>query len=773
MIFVTYRVAGVVYVCQNRATLKYLISFLLLILSFSLKAQELEFKAKILDAESKEQLIGATAIKTGSSLGASADINGELSFKLSSGAHELRFSFLGYKDTILNVNIPQSSILTVLLRRSEESLDEIIVEGTRSNRSIANIPTRTEVLTEEIDEAASMEPSRISHLLTHSTGVQVQTTSASSNGAVVRIQGLNGRYTQLLKDGFILYGGFSGSIDIMQIPPLDLRQVEFIKGPNSTLYGGGAISGIINLLSKTPDKEENLIHLNVSSIGSYDFNSFISKKIGNWGITNLSNLHVHDVYDADDDGYSDVPNIRKINLNPKVFYNSEKGFDAMLGLNLTQETRNAGDLDLVKGLEATALDFYSDFQESSRITSQLKLNYKVSSRLNLQFKNSLNRFDREIRVREDAIGNSTEFGGIQRNSYSELTGSFRTKKLNIVLGVNHLMDRFNEQFLGDSFLGRTQNQQTYGAFTNGLWDLSTKFILEAGFRYDLVQVKSDLANSEVTKAHPLPKLSLLYKVNDKFSIRSSGSYGYRMPSLFSEEAEPLAYKLVQSINYKRTTHESSRGVNLDFKYLSDFNSRDWLFSFNQIFFANIIDNPIFLIRPWWPFDADNPIITQALGQVNLPLQYQNIGEQVESRGFESQLKLTYKRVTLFLGYTYTDVYLVLPTTTERLTQVPFHNLKGDVLYSLPGKWRIGLDYEYDSPQRLSNNTLTPSLFSSGVIVERTIDNLTVFLNAENFTDTRQTRFESLLTAPNNTPQYTQVYAPLEGFYINLGLKIRL
>lgn len=89
-----------------------------------------------------------------------------------------------------------------------ENLDEIIVQGTRSNRSIANVPTRVEVLTEEIDEAATMDPSKIAHLLTHSTGIQVQQTSATSNTANVRIQGLDGRYTQMLKDGFPFMGDF-------------------------------------------------------------------------------------------------------------------------------------------------------------------------------------------------------------------------------------------------------------------------------------------------------------------------------------------------------------------------------------------------------------------------------------------------------------------------------------------------------------------------------------------------------------------------------------
>jgi outer membrane receptor for ferrienterochelin and colicins len=154
-------------------------------------------------------------------------------------------------------------------------------------------------LTEEIDEAASMEPGKVSHLLTHTTGIQVQTTSATSNGSVIRVQGLNGRYTQLLKDGFPMYGGFSGSLDIMQIPPLDLRQVEFIKGPASTLYGGGAIGGIVNLISKTPSSNETLLHINYSSIGARDFNAFVSRQIGKFGFTNLASFHGHLAYDPD------------------------------------------------------------------------------------------------------------------------------------------------------------------------------------------------------------------------------------------------------------------------------------------------------------------------------------------------------------------------------------------------------------------------------------------------------------------------------------------
>ena len=95
-------------------------------------------------------------------------------------------------------------------------------------------------------------------VLRESTGIQIQQTSASSANQSIRIQGLDGRYTQILKDGFPLFGGFSNGLSIMQIQPLDLKQVEVIKGSNSTLFGGGAIAGLINLVTHTPQEEWKL-----------------------------------------------------------------------------------------------------------------------------------------------------------------------------------------------------------------------------------------------------------------------------------------------------------------------------------------------------------------------------------------------------------------------------------------------------------------------------------------------------------------------------------
>lgn len=146
---------------------------------------------------------------------------------------------------------------------------------------------------------------------------------------------------------------------------------------------------------------------------------------------------------------------------------------------------------------------------------------------------------------------------------------------------------------------------------------------------------------------------------------------------------------------------------------------------------------------------------------------------MHSRGFESQIKLTLWKFTWFFGYTYTDAFIESGSSLQGLLLNPKHSIKGDLLFVADGKWRIGWDYEYKSGQLLSSGLRSPSLFTTGVIVERTFGNFVIFLNAENFTDTRQTRYASLLSGTAQTPQFTDVWAPLDGFFFNSGLKLKL
>ena len=128
-----------------------------------------------------------------------------------------------------------SSIITSSISAApfddEHAIEEIVIISTRNLRSFEQQPTRIEVLGgEEINEKANMKPGDIRMLLNEMTGVHVQQTSATSFNSNIRIHGLSGKYTQLLRDGMPLYGGFSSGLGLLQIAPLDLHQVEIIKG---------------------------------------------------------------------------------------------------------------------------------------------------------------------------------------------------------------------------------------------------------------------------------------------------------------------------------------------------------------------------------------------------------------------------------------------------------------------------------------------------------------------------------------------------------------
>lgn len=728
---------------------KYNLTLIIIILSLVVRGQNI-FKAIVKDSLTREPLTGVNAILKGTMIGSSSDVSGNIQLTdIPDGKQVIIFSFIGYRQRQDTLTFPLSDslLINILLSSNSEELSEIIVEGTRSNRSIENIPTRVEVLTEEIDEASTMDPSKIAHLLTHSTGIQVQQTSATSNMANVRIQGLDGRYTQILKDGFPNYGGFSGSLSIMQIPPLDLRQVEYVKGSASTLYGAGAIAGLINLISKEADKDETLLHINGSHIGAFDVNTFLSRKIDKIGFTLLAQRNTHQFFDADKDGFSDLPQLTKYNFNPKLFFYFNSKTKLIVGGTFTSEKREGGDTRLLSNQSADTVHFYKETNDINRITSQVKLEHKLSERNTFVIRNSFNVFKRSLGITPSPTIGQYQFAGDQLSSFSEISFSNRTKQNTFITGINFYSDDFKEERLQSNVL-RNEAYQTIGAFLNYTFDLGEKMAIESGIRGDYVIDK---------RVYILPRVSALFKWTRRLTTRIGGGMGYRNASIFNQEAELLGYKNVMPINKKATEAEQSYGANADLGFRTAF-SEHYFITINQMFFYNYIKNPL--------------ILSDTSG-VSGVYHFINANGNTQSYGAETFFKFGFYDFVLFVGYTYTHASNNLYGKEVELTLTPTHSLKGDLLYALPGKWRIGLDYEYKSEQYLGGTKYSPSFWTYGAIVEYTKKQFTLFGNVENFTDVRQTKYESLRSDPYDTPQFTPVWAPLDGVVFNAGIKIRL
>ena len=622
-----------------------------------------------------------------------------------------------------------------------EDLEEVQVSTTRSSRSIRDIPTRLEFIAgEELEEKANMKPGDIRMVLAESTGIQTQQTSATSANASIRIQGLDGRYTQILKDGFPLYSGAASGLGLLQTPPLDLKQVEVIKGSASTLYGGGAIAGLVNLISKTPTTERELrLHLNGTSAKGLDLNGFYGQRLGKWGTTIFAAHNSNAPYDPSDIGLSAIPKFTRYTVNPKLFFYPSRKTTIMAGINASTENRLGGTMRYVKA-EGDTTGSYYERNESQRFSTQLAATYSLGEEKSIGIKNSYSYFNRIITTP------GYVFEGTQHTTYTEATYNQGSEKIDYVLGLNLLTDAFR-QGPSSAPTRLDYSQTTIGAFGQSTWHAADKLFIEAGLRTDYV-LDYGMA--------VLPRISILYKYSPKLSSRVGGGLGYKAPSVFTEESERLQYRDLLPISAGRNGFEKSYGLNGDLNYRTSLWDGAVTLSFNQLFFYTRLNNPL--------------LLHQLTGG---QYEFRNTGGHIDTKGGETNIKLGYEDFKLFLGYTYTDAYLhQIGLRTESLL-TPKHKINSVLMYEIEEKWKVGLEAYYFSPQKLSDGATGQDYWICGLMAEKLWERFSIYINFENFLDARQTRFDTIYTGSITNPQFRDIYAPLDGFVINGGLKLRL
>lgn len=704
------------------------------------------YKAVIKDAQTLQPLVGATVKIQNTSLGTSSGNDGSVALSnIPSGKHVVEFSYVGYTsktDTLLfPTDSTVSSLVTLEPADEHEHLDEVVISATRSTRTIDNIPTRVEVIAgEELDEKGNMKPGDIRMLLAESTGIQTQQTSATSGNSSIRIQGLDGKYTQMIRDGFPLYSGFSGGLGLLQIAPLDLQQVEVIKGSSSTLYGGGAIAGLVNLVSKRPTDERQLnFLLNGTSALGLDASGFYAEKFEKVGTTIYAAYNKGTAYDPSDIGLSAIPKFDRFTLNPKLFLYLNDVTTLSAGLNTTIEKRIGGDMEFLKG---NGSDTHSYFEENKtqRYSTQLELEHTLNDKAKLTFRNSVSYYDRSIRL-PDYL-----FSGLQLSTYSEANYNRHTEQTDWVAGINFLTDDFKEDRNND-FALRNYNYKTIGGFVQNTWNATEKITLESGVRGDYHNEYGFFF---------LPRVSGLWKINDHFSTRLGGGLGYKAPSVFTEDAERVQFRNVRPINVVNTKAERSYGANYDINYRTRLFDGAVGFSINQLFFYTRINNPILLTES----TVNDLVYIQPAGNL-------------DTKGTETNAKVTYHDFKLFIGYTYADVNQHAGGNNTAYPLVSKHRLNNVLMYEVEDKWKIGAEAYYFGKQELNDGTTGKSYWTAGLMAEKLWERFSIFINFENLTDTRQTKFDSIYTGSITSPVFRDIYAPVDGMVINGGIKIKM
>lgn len=719
--------------------MKYLLTGIVLCcFMFAAQAQH-NFTATII-SDNKSPLPGATFNWKEKNRSFIADSTGKIVLaNIPDGLQTFVISHVGFTDKTVTYTFPLAeagmTIIEMEAKEEEGDEEEVVVTATRTSRTIANTPTRTEVISgEELAEKGNMKPGEIRMVLNESTGIQTQQTSATSYNSGIRIQGLDGRYTQILRDGYPLYAGFSGGLSILQIAPLDLRQVEVIKGSSSTLYGGGAIAGLVNLVSKTPGPKRELSFIaNATTARGLDLSGFYSERYGKIGLTVFGSRNSNAAFDPADIGLTAIPKFERYTINPRMFIYGKKT-TADIGISYITEDRIGGDMNYIKN---GGTGFFEK-NNTNRITVQFGIAHRLNENSTIQLKNSYSQFDRSIAIP------SYQFDARQRSSFSELTWNRRGKKADWVIGANLLTDKLKEKPLSPDPV-RDYNYNTVGVFVQNAWSVSDVFTLETGLRGDYVNEYG---------FELLPRVSAMYKVTPKITVRAGGGFGYKSPSIFTEDAERNQFRHILPVNINTTRNERSVGGNADINYRIDFGKLG--FSLNHLFFYTRLNRPMVLVN--------------AGGNM---MEFVNSPGHLDTRGMETNLKLTYRNFKLFVGYTYTDANTHFNDDKHWMPLTARNRLNNVLMYEVEDKWKIGLEAYYYSRQQLSDGSFGKSYWITGFMAEKIWEKFSVFINFENFTDTRQTKFDKIYTGTIDNPVFRDIYAPVDGFVMNGGVKLRL
>ena len=669
---------------------------------------------------------------------ATTNADGIASLSIAAGRVDVVVTREGYDPaaTPVEIRAGMDTRVDIELQPQSEIEETVIVTATRTERRIEDQPLRVEVVpADEVQEKIAMAPGDVSMLLAETNGLRVQTTSPSLGGASLRIQGLSGRYTQILADGLPLYGGQSGSVGILQIPPMDLAQVEVIKGVASALYGMSAIGGVVNLVSRRPraDQPEREVLVNQTSHRGTDAALWMTQAVNDrWGVSFLGGTHWQQRSDLDDDGWTDLPMFRRMQARPRILWDDGEGRSVLVTTGAMHEQRRGGTMPT-----ATA----PDGRPHAENLDTLRVDGGMVGRVVIPGA-------RLLAIRASAVSQTHDrtFGAVRENersatwlAESSLTGMNGRHTWVGGIAVQH--DRFHSADVPRFNFGYT----TPGVFLQDDYAITPRVTASASGRLDVHSTYGVFFS---------PRLSALVRPSPRVSVRLSGGRGHFAPVPFTDETDATGLTPVAPLGDLEPEDANSFSTDISWAHPR-------LEVTGTMFYSSIYNALTFR-------SADG---TYAGRIVNAETPTTTRGTELIARFHERNLD-----VILTHMYVWSTGINDDGTGHREVPLNPRHAASFDVLWKF-GRSQIGIEAFYTGHQALDENPYrrvgSPYILWGFLFTHR-LGPALLYVNTENLGDVRQTRTERLLF-PQRLPDgrwSMDAWAPLEGRAINAGLRFR-
>jgi len=479
------------------------------------------------------------------------DASGYISIKVNSFPQNIEISAYGYKTKNVTLEGSPDKPKVIKLEKDILGLDEVVVTGTRNQLSKRKSPVLVNTINSK--SLTSTQSNTLAEGLNFSPGVRVETNCQNCGFTQVRLNGLQGSYTQILVNSRPIFTSLLGVYGLEQIPVNSIQNIEIVRGGGSALYGSNAIAGTVNVITKDPvlnswDISSTLGIVDGEALDTrLDFNSSVVSNDLMSGIRFYGNYRNRESYDANGDGFTELVELESNSIGANAYLKPNDLSRISINLNSIQEYRRGGDrLEL-------APQFTDITEELDHSTFIGGIDYKLNSldqTKNLTAYASISRTNRDSyygglggeRTPQDSISANNAFGNTKDfafNSGLKLTKNFKNDN-DLIVGAEFNLNDTRDDIEG---YNRIIDQQVNNLAIYAQYKLKflEKFTTLIGARFDYIDVNGLYQVEEISRTTDLsqtafsPRLSLAYDINANQKLRAGYARGFRAPQAFNED----------------------------------------------------------------------------------------------------------------------------------------------------------------------------------------------------------------------------------------------
>ena len=491
----------------------------------------------VLDERTGEHLPFVNVQVKGTNIGTVTDESGHYFLRdMPIGKQTIVFSYVGYETVELPVTMVEDKTieLKASIREISQQLNSVVVTANRYATKRQETATIVNVLSSDLFQTTAV--SCVADVLSFQPGLRVENSCSNCGKTDLRINGLQGQYTQILMDSRPVFSSMASVYGLEQVPAAMIDRIEVVRGGGSAVYGANAIAGVVNIITKEPVR--NFVNIsNVSNINEhagYDINTELNasvmsenRKIGAYL---FASHRTRSPYDRDNDGFSEVPKLRSTTAGARVFFKTSAYSKITAEYHHTTDFRRGGNRF---DYEPHETDIAEQLRHNIDAGSLAFDWYSADNRHFISAYSALQHIGRESYFGTErdtaAYGRSKD---LTSNTGLQYRFSYPCGRMqgDLTVGAEYTYNGLNDRMLG---YHREINQKVHvvGAYAQNEWKNDQWSVL-VGARME----KHNL----LTKPVCTPRATFRYTPIEGLVLRAGYSSGYRAPQAYDEDLHVAA-----------------------------------------------------------------------------------------------------------------------------------------------------------------------------------------------------------------------------------------